>query len=538
MTTGRKRANRSVGSKLNQTAQKVEEIASSTSSGVAEDAIGPTQLKENSVGPDALQPDSVDSYALGPAAVGTENLGVVNRITSEDTLFLFGPGYGEPTAAPRTLALTVDNQILALAAGTASPNLVEGRISRFWTDGPAYVYISGNNTEVGPFKWVDSYTPVPNENVFLVRVTPELGDYVIIGKRLTSYMLPFAKQVPIDEPSGLTALSGYESPAYSMSVGGITTVKGVWSATANIAAGTVIATLHSRFAPDTYMNFPVLMGGSPNTIQIRPDGTIRVLVAVPSGNYLSMSGIAFPAKGVATWTPIVPNASYVASDPNSIGLGARYDDAGDSLFGVASWWTDSYNTTWFRGQIRSNTTTVTGGAMILAPDTFRYRNNKLAFVVAAGPVGTTFGALLGSDTSGTLFVQGTGVSTAANLTFDLANIAIPKQGLVFMSQTYQNGWVDFSAEPTAGALNAWAPGGYYRRQDNLVFFLGLVRSGTIGQGLGTFVTGSRPSGRSVGPVYSNGGVGRLDLLSGGGVIPFSGSNASFSLAGRVFQSEQ
>lgn len=87
MATQRRRANRSIGNKLNQLDTKVDKaMRGSVSPSV--DSVGENALQENSVGPTAIMPAGVDSEAIAPGAVGTEGLGIVNSVVSDSILDL------------------------------------------------------------------------------------------------------------------------------------------------------------------------------------------------------------------------------------------------------------------------------------------------------------------------------------------------------------------------------------------------------------------------------------------------------------------
>lgn len=88
--------------------------------------------------------------------------------------------------------------------------------------------------------------------------------------------------------------------------------------------------------------------------------------------------------------------------------------------------------------------------------------------------------------------------------------------------TFQNGWVDYDS--TYGYTR-------YRKINNVVYIEGLIKNGTISTSLPCFTlpVGYRPAHRLLTSTFSNNAIGRLDVDTNGYVIPYSGSNAWYSV---------
>lgn len=93
-----------------------------------------------------------------------------------------------------------------------------------------------------------------------------------------------------------------------------------------------------------------------------------------------------------------------------------------------------------------------------------------------------------------------------------------------------------------GLLNSWAnfggaynPAGYYKDKQGIVHLRGLLASGIIGSSAFTLPVGYRPANTEMFPTVSNGAFGVARVLNTGDVVPFSGSNAFFSLDGITFK---
>jgi hypothetical protein len=96
--------------------------------------------------------------------------------------------------------------------------------------------------------------------------------------------------------------------------------------------------------------------------------------------------------------------------------------------------------------------------------------------------------------------------------------------------------------PPAAMLNAWAfygggynDPGYFRDQWGIVHLRGLIKSGALGSSAFSLPVGYRPTADSLFACVSNLAFGTLFVNAAGDVIPFNGSNVSFSLEGVTFR---
>lgn len=118
MTSQRKRAQNSLGGRLNKLASDVASATTAPTPPVT-NSVTTAAIAPNAVTSDSLAPDSVDSDALGRGAVGTENLGVINEIDSDSVLQLNAPiaialggaAYPLPTT-PSPLVLDVTGNVV------------------------------------------------------------------------------------------------------------------------------------------------------------------------------------------------------------------------------------------------------------------------------------------------------------------------------------------------------------------------------------------------------------------------------------------
>lgn len=116
------------------------------------------------------------------------------------------------------------------------------------------------------------------------------------------------------------------------------------------------------------------------------------------------------------------------------------------------------------------------------------------------------------------------VSTAQQTALDLkAN----KAQEAWTAPTFENSWANFG-----GSYNT---AGYFKDALGIVHLKGLIASGTLQQAAFTLPAGYRPAGTEVLTGTSNGGYGQVRVNSSGQVIPFSGSNAYYSLDGLTFR---
>jgi hypothetical protein len=96
--------------------------------------------------------------------------------------------------------------------------------------------------------------------------------------------------------------------------------------------------------------------------------------------------------------------------------------------------------------------------------------------------------------------------------------------------TYTNGWASYGSP--------FSPARYIKDDLGVVHLDGLIAGGTIAAGAFTLPVGFRPAYQQIYAAVCNpNAIGRLDILTNGTVIPNTGSNVWWSLAGVTFFAE-
>ena len=98
----------------------------------------------------------------------------------------------------------------------------------------------------------------------------------------------------------------------------------------------------------------------------------------------------------------------------------------------------------------------------------------------------------------------------------------------FTAPAFLNSWVNFDAVTNQQA-------GYWKDEDGFVHLRGLIKSGVVGSAAFTLPAGFRPSLQEIFAVPSNVAFGEVYVQPSGDVIPFTGNNTYFSLAGIRFK---
>lgn len=116
------------------------------------------------------------------------------------------------------------------------------------------------------------------------------------------------------------------------------------------------------------------------------------------------------------------------------------------------------------------------------------------------------------------------VSTAQQTAF---NLKANKAQENWTAPTFLNSWINNGS----GYNNA----GFYKDEFGIVHLRGLVKSGTMQASIFTLPTGYRPAAREFFGTVSNALFGSVYIDPDGSVVPWSGSNAWFSLDGITFK---
>ena len=373
--------------------------------------------------------------------------------------------------------------------------------------GPARVTFPGyDELSAQAYEWITPYVPGRSRVVNLVwaggtwRILGHAGnDELGAWRRLpllanwTTYAITTADPVWGDRaratllPSGIVVLSG-------LIAGGTTT------------ADTVVGILPEGMRPDTDMMFAVNNGDISRALKVLANGEIQLSSAAVTSNYISLDGIAFPAAGVATWTPIATFAN-------------SWVDFGASRWGVARFWVDPYGVIWFAGLVKNGSTALEARMFTLPAGSWPYLEEHVA--VASGEV---FGAIGGDTGTGHIVVKATVSSSWVSLCGATMLTTAAYNDLPWITPRYVNSWANHA---NSGGL--FPTPRFVRREDGLCLSRGLIVSGTIGQTAFLLPDEMRPVNRLILNTISNGARGRADIYSGGGYAAHQGSNTWFSL---------
>jgi hypothetical protein len=100
--------------------------------------------------------------------------------------------------------------------------------------------------------------------------------------------------------------------------------------------------------------------------------------------------------------------------------------------------------------------------------------------------------------------------------------------------TFQNSWVNYGT--------VYAPVAYFKDKNGIVHLRGVIKSGTCGSVSFTLPAGYRPAYELAFAAVTSGGIGRVDVVSDGTVLPGPGgvdcNNLFMTLDGITFLGEQ
>lgn len=421
-----------------------------------------------------------------------------------------------------------------------SKQAVLGTVDPFWTAGLPKVTLDSTGTlSTSGFMWdrgtTGNWRPTPGQRVYL---TPSaVGGYIISGPIAESNILMNA--VPITSwfaTAGIYSGTSWHLPSVSLTTDGIIQMQGLWKFTTSPGAvDTKFAQLpDSRFYPDKQFTFTTSGNNTITRIQVRTDGSMWYINSASgnaAGQYFSLSNIRYPAAGVATWTPILPFGS--SGGPT---WGAS------TITGIAYFWIDAYGLIWLSGSYGSSVAITTDNVAVIVPNgawTIAYQQHIVTS--KTGGVGVGFGAMASSATPANVLVHKGTVSTLSTsdsvhldgiiIRSTLADTSL----LTWVSPILVNSWANYDTA-------VYAPMALAYRGD-LIFERGFVRNGTaITATITTIPVGQRPVGQDTNaiifPAWSNNGVGRLDMGSGGDLHPLVGSTTWFSLDNHTWVPEQ
>jgi len=329
--------------------------------------------------------------------------------------------------------------------------------------GPAKVtFLPGTTLSTEAYIWVSEYKAWRNRAVTLRR---ENNTWVIVGhsqdpmyggiQRITL----FNNWVHYTTRNGDSALNWADARAQRLP-SGIVLLSGLIGYGTG-GGGVKVGQLPPECWPDTTMLFPVNNGDTPRTIKVTSIGEIVTESSATSGNtYLSLDGIAFPAKGVATWTNIGATGSGSA-------LVNGWTAYNTSIWGQPRYWKDPYGFVWYAGLVGGGSTATDGLLMVSMPTAYNPSQQTHATVGASGDFGFT-SAMPGS--SGGL---GWKTGTTSNTWISLCGLAVPSvtsDTLSWKPMVLFSSWAIYSG--------AFTQPSFLRRADGLAVTKGLMKSGT------------------------------------------------------------
>lgn len=535
MVSRRYKDKQSVGTRINATASKVEKLE--TSSAIGTNEITEVNLDTNSVGPDALQTNAVTSDAIDRGAVGTENLGIVNKIKTDNNLIIEGPigyrvvlenypFYGS-TNAP--LFISPSKEIVVGGTGVLDPVTYSGKVVGVYSSGyaPVQLYASDGSV-IGTVRARPPVGATSLSNAFVTVARSYEGVYFITGIFPTNYLggpIPgqgystgVIQRAPLTPSGGWsrynalgTALSVSFSPVVvQKSIYGRVTCQGIFGGGTG-TAGTVIATLPEGFRPPRPLWFPSVGTGNIYTgLRVGSDGAVSIMRTITggAGSFVSLNNISFSVReGQLMTTPTYNSWSPNVTSP----MYWDYESTTDDLV-----YSDS-SLIWVQGIIGGGTTTI---------------NTKMRDLPAgtAPPLALHFAGASDVGNIGGFGVSGVTAEQFATKGITGGSIAINAVWSKFSGTqafSYANSWTDHSVT---------FPGANYRmRNDGYVQLGGLIKSGTIGSVTAfTLPPGYRPAWRMIFASNQNGAAGRIDINPDGTVFVVAGSNGWVTLENILF----
>jgi len=326
----------------------------------------------------------------------------------------------------------------------------------------------------------------------------------------------------------------YMNPGAYKTYEGIVGLFGLISkgASGSIASGTVLAVLPVGYRPDYDLLVPVNDTDGHGRIVIRANGNIEVY-GISTGSYISLSGVTFPAAGVATWAIVQPTGT--AGAHTFANSWTNYTQSGYN-FGPARLWQSPKSGVVFVQAVLAGGSTTSLTAMInLVPGSWTPTVQQIMQSVAPGNAYAGWRAMTNNTlvyeaggNAGPLPVFGTYLTAAANSgdSTSVQRISVPATA---------GGWVDYD-QPTYGTVVAL-------RYQGISYYHGLVKSGPSGTSssrapqrwfYGLDGPDTTSTNSELAKVQSATGVGRMDLTNQGFLVPRNGSTSWFSFGGLSF----
>jgi len=425
-------------------------------------------------------------------------------------------------------ASAVDSGVFDLAR--IPDQTVVGMLPPAYRGGDTFVKMLNGVWTDTELKWASKYVPNGSRMVRLLKSGPT---WVILGQvedgtypiELTAAATTYGEQNQINVFS--TFPRAVRLPS------GIVVLSGLIALVGTVTVDTVLGYISMDCVPDKDLIIACEMGDTARTVRIRAsDGAILFQGPPATNSYISLDGLAWPAAGVATWTPVGEGGSAWGANfgPRQLWV---------DTFGAPSFWKDPYGMVWFRGIVEVKVTTSADDTiMFTLPPTHRADisqhlrgcgNDGFAHFGFAPTVGIQFKINNPGGIGAWLGLSGlVGVTADARLN----NGWVTPRALI-------NGWINYNT-------SSYTRASYLLREDGLRMSAGLLGSGT----LGTRVLSLKDkeywpdNGRIIISSVAAGGRGRIDICStreiqgghyeAGGVLLQQGSNIWYSLDGRMW----
>lgn len=329
-----------------------------------------------------------------------------------------------------------------------------------------------------------------------------LGRYIdLIGT------LPTADWQAYTSVNGALSWSGNRQDALLAvrSVGGIVHLSAMMTRLTAAPSGTVIGQLPLGFRPDDDWYFGVNVSDTSGILNINAAGQIIAQQAIAAGQYVSFDNVAFPAAGVATWTPVDPQGTVGSLSAYANGWVKYSTNPG------ARWWKDpNTGLTWLHGLITNPTagTWVDGNLLFTLPITHQSYLQQHHITCSSQP----FGYIGTGVGSGPAVGQGANFKYAGGATSGWVSIDGAKAWTVDANSILSiwvsrailnNGWGRNSVSQPPLQLG--------KAKDGLVYSSGLIAGGSFGTRALTPPRTYQQYYRSLRHVASSGSRGRMDF---------------------------
>lgn len=397
--------------------------------------------------------------------------------------------------------------------------------------GPAKVDFGDGAGLVGPYSWQTPYVPSGSRTVTVAFRRDASGALtpIIIGQD-DGNKLPITLATGWGTYNDATSDNKWAAPTVSQRLSsGIVVLSGLIRNNGSYAAGSLIAQLPPGHRPDSAMVFGINSNDFAKYLTIHPNGDISFGEGPITTSWISLDGIAFPAAGVATWTPFDPQGT--AGSDHTLANGWTNFISGGGSYGLASYWKDPYGFVWLSGMLKGGATADNTIMANLPTSHTAYKTHHIATASAVAGNTTSFFGVIGHG------ITVPGVSYKAG---SVGNVWVSLSGATLVTpdawnnnpwqqMVLANGWLYYnppSDYPSVSTL---------RRGDGLGVLHGMMRAGTIAARAMFIPAVAIPPRRLLMQTVSNAARGRIDIHgyeSDGGergaFIPQQGGNPWFS----------